>query len=267
MQSSTRPQPEWVQLWRTFSEERDQPARMFFEWAHPHGEDAFRDARVLDAGCGGGQHATFVSRMAREVVAVDRSTTDLVARGLGALPNVRVRRADIATVTSEELGGTFDVVYSIGVIHHTDDPDRTFANLVRLVRPGGLLIVWVYSHEGNRLARYVVEPARKTLLRHAPERALEGLAWCLAAPALAAARSVYQLPVGRALPLTDYMRYQATLSWRRVTANVLDKLVAPRTEFIDRARIERWQRHPDLEPVHLSPFLGVSWRLSGRRRA
>ena len=74
--------------------------------------------------------------------------------GLSALPNVRIQQGDLARVTQGELGGPFDVVYSIGVLQHTHDPDRSFANLVGLLHPGGKLVVWVYSQEGNAVARF-----------------------------------------------------------------------------------------------------------------
>ena len=45
--------------------------------------------------------------------------------------------------------GSFDLVYSAGVLHHTPDPHRSFARVAALARPGGLVVVGVY----NRLAR------------------------------------------------------------------------------------------------------------------
>jgi SAM-dependent methyltransferase len=45
--------------------------------------------------------------------------------------------------------GAFDVVYSSGVLHHTPDPSAAFASIVRLARPGGMIVLGVY----NALAR------------------------------------------------------------------------------------------------------------------
>jgi len=130
---------EWVHLWTTLHQDSDQDPTLFRHWIHPHGPEVFRGKRVLDAGCGGGHHAAFVAGFADHVVAVDRSTSLVARRRLDQHKNVEVREADIATVTADDLGGSFDVVYSIGVIHHTADPDRTIANLKRLVAPGGAL--------------------------------------------------------------------------------------------------------------------------------
>ena len=40
---------------------------------------------------------------------------------------------------------SFDLVYCIGVIQHTPDPERAFDSLSRLVKPGGQLAVWIYD--------------------------------------------------------------------------------------------------------------------------
>jgi SAM-dependent methyltransferase len=41
--------------------------------------------------------------------------------------------------------GSFDVVYSSGVLHHTPDPRTAFARLAQLARPGGTIILGVYN--------------------------------------------------------------------------------------------------------------------------
>jgi SAM-dependent methyltransferase len=41
--------------------------------------------------------------------------------------------------------GSFDVVYSSGVVHHTPDPRASFASVVRLARPGGVIVLGVYN--------------------------------------------------------------------------------------------------------------------------
>jgi SAM-dependent methyltransferase len=45
--------------------------------------------------------------------------------------------------------GSFDVVYSSGVLHHTPDPRASFARIAQLARPGGMIVLGVY----NALAR------------------------------------------------------------------------------------------------------------------
>jgi SAM-dependent methyltransferase len=41
--------------------------------------------------------------------------------------------------------GSFDVVYSSGVVHHTPDPRAAFARVAQLARPGGIVVLGVYN--------------------------------------------------------------------------------------------------------------------------
>ena len=45
--------------------------------------------------------------------------------------------------------GTFDIVYSWGVLHHTGDMWQALANVDRLVRPDGLLFIAIYNDQGR----------------------------------------------------------------------------------------------------------------------
>ena len=40
---------------------------------------------------------------------------------------------------------SFDIIYSIGVLHHTPDCEAAVKMLEKYLKPGGLLVVWLYS--------------------------------------------------------------------------------------------------------------------------
>ena len=47
------------------------------------------------------------------------------------------------------MSDTFDIAFSIGVIHHLKDPKMAMENLFNSLKEGGILIIWVYAKEGN----------------------------------------------------------------------------------------------------------------------
>jgi len=264
-QTTQKPESEWAEQWSLLDTDPDQPPELFLEWIAPNTTEVFRGARVLDAGCGGGHQAAFVAPFAREIVALDLNTPEVCRKRLSKFPNVRIHHGDLAAVTVDELGGPFDVVYSIGVLQHTHDPDKSFANLVGLLKPGGRIITWVYSVEGNFVARWLVEPFRKVFLRFLPRSVLWAMSWAITIPALVAIHTIYRLPL-RFLPMYEYLVRSRTLTVRKVAGNVFDKLNAPHTDFIARPRIERWLAREDLKDAALAPHLGVSWRATAVKR-
>ena len=150
---------------------------------------------MLDAGCGTGRHGYFAATYgAREVVGLDLSVAvDAARENLRKFENVEVVQGDLLRPpfrTASE-GGGFDLVYSIGVLHHLPDPYEGFKSLLRYVRPGGTIAVWVYGYENNGLVRNVVEPLRRVSTK-VPPPLLRGMAWPLAVGFHAAAKGVYR---------------------------------------------------------------------------
>jgi SAM-dependent methyltransferase len=105
-------------------------------------------ARVLDLGCGTGQMALFLaSGSQRTVVAADLTRASLE---LGARAARRLGVDGVVFVESDLrrpafAPGSFDVVFSSGVLHHTPDPPAAFAAVVPLVRPGGIIVLGLYN--------------------------------------------------------------------------------------------------------------------------
>ncbi len=258
-------QTEWRDQWALLATDADQPPELFLEWIAPNTVEVLKGKRVLDAGCGGGHHSAFVSQFARELVSLDLNTPEVCRERLQRFPNVKIHHGDLTKVGPDELGGPFDVVYCIGVLQHTADPDGGFANLVRNLAPGGRIMVWVYSVEGNWVARWLVEPVRKAILQFLPRSFLWALSWLITIQALVAIHTIYRLPL-RFLPMYEYLVRSRTLTVRKVAGNVFDKLNAPHTDFISRARIEKWLAREDLTDTYLAPHLGVSWRASATKR-
>jgi SAM-dependent methyltransferase len=258
--SPQRKQSEWFEQWSML---QDQERFLFEDWIKPNTLETFRGKDVLEGGCGGGQHTGFVAEVARSVTAVDLNTTELARQRNEGFGNVQFVEADLAAM---DLGRQFDVVFSIGVIHHTDDPDKSAANLARHVKPGGRFMVWVYSDEGNFLVKNVVEPVRKRFLAAMDRKRLLGLSRAITASLYPTVHTVYRLPLGF-LPYYEYFDNFRKLSFERNTLNVFDKLNAPQVQFITRARALSWFPDALFEDVQISPYKGVSWRVSGTRRA
>jgi SAM-dependent methyltransferase len=257
--------------WQHFDEMHPEFEAQFLDWLDPVTPEFFVGKRVLDAGCGTGRHSYFAAKYgAREVVALDLSEAVEAAReNLRGRANVHVVQGDLLRLPFRTAadGGGFDLIYSIGVLHHLPDPEAGFRNLTRYLRPGGMIAVWVYGYENNGFVRNVVEPLRRVSTRM-PHSLLRGLAWPLGLGFHAAARAVYRpldgTRLGRALPLDEYMSSVADFSFRQNYGIVYDQLSAPTAAYIKGDELEGWFTRAGLEDVHVSHRHGNSWRGSGQ---
>ncbi len=126
--------------------------------------------RILDAGCGGGRYTRLLGRYGARVVGVDLSAAVTKAAALcRELPEVTIVRADLLNLPLAEA--VFDVVFSIGVLHHSPDPRRAFAQIARRVRPGGRLAVWLYRK--NTPPQEMLNTALRCVSSRMPPRMLE----------------------------------------------------------------------------------------------
>lgn len=242
------------------------------DWFAPLVPTDVADKRVLEMGCGNASLMVHVLRWGPARLdgidlggAVESARKNLAASGA---TNWNVERADLVGFAS----AGYDVVYSIGVLHHLDQPRRGFEAVVRNTRPGGRFHCWVYSREGNALVRWVVDPLRRVASRLPWWLTKYALATPLVVPYYAYAKVVASLPRRdwmRALPLYEYSLWIAQREFAFFRHVAFDQLVTPRTAYLDRATIESWlAEDPSIDrgSTYIIMRNGNSWKFGGRKR-
>lgn len=112
-------------------------------------ESFLPNARLIDVGCGTGHRVIPIAKHfgVKEYVGIDHSTASLaVARDL--VEELDFKQASLVEGDIFNLpypDGSFDVVISQGVLHHTSEPYRGFKELVRICRPGGFVDIYLYN--------------------------------------------------------------------------------------------------------------------------
>ena len=116
---------------------------------------------MLIAGCGTGRHSIYTAQRFRgvRVLAVDLSLSSISyamrkTQDLG-INNIAYAQADILKLG--DLTRSFDVIESVGVLHHLADPFTGWRTLLSRLRPGGFMHLGFYS----QLARKHVARARE----------------------------------------------------------------------------------------------------------
>jgi len=132
--------------WRVFD-------AMLHDWRERHGHA--RVLTVLDAGCGDGINLVGLrGAAAHQDLLINLFGLDYnplrLARARRAAPQVRLQQGSLYSLPF--AGDRFDVVLCNHVIEHVPDATRALAELSRVLRPGGLLILGV-PNEGCLMGR------------------------------------------------------------------------------------------------------------------
>lgn len=138
--------------WRFAGEKRSYEERRQLRYAlqdymkESVGFERFRNKRVLEIGSGSGIDSAEFARNGAEVVSLDftangtQGTRNLLAEA-SLVPGAI--RAGAQRIPFKQ--GSFDGVYSFGVLHHIPDVDPVVADIARVLKPGGELVCMLYN--------------------------------------------------------------------------------------------------------------------------
>lgn len=250
--------------WTHYSQLTEADRHEFLGWIAPLIPNDFEGQTVLDAGCGKGRHIYLAADFgARTVIGVDLSdAVEAAYQNTLHLPNVHVVQADVAHLP---FVSPFDLVYSIGVLHHLPAPSAGFRAVASQVRSGGRISAWVYGKEGNRWLEVFVDPVRKYITARLPKRITSALAYLPALLLYAALKTLYKPARGRPgwqrlLPYSAYLCAIADYTFAENFWNVFDQLIAPTSFYIARGDFNEWFRSINAQNIFIEQHNGNSWR-------
>jgi SAM-dependent methyltransferase len=252
--------------WSHFNDWRDSGSTNFNDYFQGLDLAAIRGQIVLDAGCGMGRHARQIAPHVSRVVAIDFSRAiDQAAENVRGLANVDCVQADLLALPLAD--GAFDFVYSLGVLHHLEQTERALHLLVKKLRPGGHLRVYLYwkrhGWQGSMLALATL--ARRLTVR-LPFRLLRSLCWVLSVGLFAAVVTPYRLAsafgirVHEEWPLFVYTRYPFVVLYN----DQFDRFSAPIEKRYEADDVRQLLEAAGLDDVQVRSCYG--WLADGTKR-
>ncbi len=131
----------------------DERAAIFAQYFGRFPWDALpAEAHGFDAGCGSGRWAAVVAERVAELHCVDASEEALAVarRQLAGRGNCRFHHASVSALPFAPA--SMDFGYSLGVLHHTPDPEDGLRSCVAALKPGAPFLVYLYYRFDNRPA-------------------------------------------------------------------------------------------------------------------
>ena len=260
-----RTQQSFGYQWTVFGEMSDQFRDDFLNYISPVGPEFFVGKRGLDAGCGFGRHLYYAAQFGAQMIGLDFSKAIIRAKEIaGALDGVQCVQGDLQKPPLRPH--SLDFVYSIGVLHHTPDPERTFQTLLPLIRPGGAIFVWVYS-KSRKFTNTLLESVRRvsSWLPLGVTRALSFIGalvdWCVFLLPYRAMRRLVGAHLDRFV--WPRVKLYARYPFQVVYADWFDRLSAPIRFYYDGDDLAGWAARAGLINVQISPTGLYGWRLYG----
>jgi SAM-dependent methyltransferase len=263
--TARRTQESFGYEWTHFNDWRQSGEQNFSDYFDGLDLETLRGRTVLDAGCGMGRHARQIAPHAGCVMAVDFSAAiDQAQQNVSGLDNVACIQADILELPLAD--DTFDYAYSLGVLHHLDQTDRALSGLVRKLRPGGRLRVYLYwkRHGWKGWLLSLVTAARGITTRM-PFGLLRAACWLLSVGLYGLVVIPYRLLSSMGIrahadwPLFVYTKYPFAILYN----DQFDRFSAPLEKRYDAEEVKHLLEAAGLTDISVQPCFG--WVGEGRK--
>jgi len=206
---------------------------------------------VLDVGCGAGRFLDVASRWGARAIGVDLSfAVEASHRNLGDRPNVSVIQADVFRLPFR--AGTFDAIFSLGVLHHSRDTREAFLRLPPLLKDNGDIAVWLYYYTDR--VYNMASDFWRAVLRPMPTSVVYAWSWLL----VTLFSRLWMMPFMSRRPFMHIRRVLPVNTHPKAGWRVLDTFdwYSPRYQDKDcsPARVIGWCRQGDIRDVQVLSF-------------
>ncbi len=237
--------------WGKWSEINRNHKNQFLKWVHPLNEASFRKKTVLDVGCGNGRNSYWILEAgAKRIVCIDydKRTIRSAKNNLKEFKNKEIK---FQSVYSMDYNNEFDIALSIGVVHHLEDPKKAIRKMLKAVKRGGKVLIWVYGYESNEWIVKYINPLRKSLTSKMPLVAVDALSYLFVAPLYIYLKLVPQK--------NEYLKQLSDFEFGHVRIIVFDQLIPTIANYWRKDEVLELFSGTDAKDIRIYKVNNNSW--------
>ena len=245
--------------WHNYPDLLPEYEEQFRRWAAHLEPQDWRGLTFLDVGCGMGRNSYWpMTYGAAGGLAIDIDERSLAAarRTLAPFSSMRIEKRSAYDIGCKD---EFDLVFSIGVVHHLRHPELALASMVKATKPGGRVLIWVYGFENNWAIVTMLDPVRKALFSRLSISFVHHLALYPTA--------ILWLLLHLGFGSIAYLRLLRRFGFRHLRSIVFDQMLPKIAHYWPRETVERMMREQGLLDVRLIWVNQMSWSAIGTKPA
>ena len=226
--------------------------KQFLMWMGPSfSKEDFKDKAVLDAGCGMGRNSYWSCKYgAKELIAFDYDERSVEA-AKKTLQEFSQAKVVFKSIYGIDFVNRFDIAFSIGVIHHLEDPKLALQKMFQSIKPGGKMVFWVYGYENNEWVPRFINPIRKITSR-LPVRLTHLIAFFFSIPLWLYIHIIPQR--------SEYMRLIRQFKFAHMHSIIFDQLIPKIANYWKKEEVEELIKSlPDNKKHNIYHIRNYSW--------
>ncbi|MBI2281345.1 MAG: class I SAM-dependent methyltransferase [Bacteroidetes bacterium] len=226
---------------------------------------------VLDLGCGSGRWTKFVASKVKLVEAIDPSTAIFSAASLNENEtNVRITQASVSNIPFDDE--TFDFVICLGVLHHIPNTQQALIDVVKKIKKGGAILLYLYYNLDNRGILYKmifrISTVFRLVISKLPHQLKKFCCDCIAVmvylPLVIVTRGLYKIFGTKNWIKKIPLSYYADKSFNIIRNDALDRFGTPLEQRFSKIDIEKMMQSCGLSELKFSENAPY-WHVVGKK--